>query len=91
MAAYPDAIELTKQIVRMNTINPPGQETQCARHLGALLEQAGFLIKYHELSPQRASLVATIGGSPDKAPLCFTGHIDKIGRASCRERVCLAV
>ena len=41
MAAHPDAIELSKQIVRMNTINPPGQETQCARHLGALLEKAG--------------------------------------------------
>lgn len=78
MAARPNAIELTKQIVRMNTINPPGQETQCARHLGGLLEKAGFGIKYHELSPQRASLVATIGGSADKAPLCFTGHIDTV-------------
>ena len=78
MAAQPNAIELTKQIVRMNTINPPGQEEQCARHLGGLLENAGFRIKYHELSPQRASLVATIGGSADKAPLCFTGHIDTV-------------
>ena len=73
-----DAIELTKQLVRMNTINPPGKEEQCARHLGALLEKSGFKIKYHELSPQRASLVATIGGSADKAPLCFTGHIDTV-------------
>ncbi len=78
MAAHPDAIELTKQMVRMNTINPPGQEEQCARHLGGLLENAGFRIKYDELSPQRASLVATIGGSSDKAPLCFTGHIDTV-------------
>jgi succinyl-diaminopimelate desuccinylase len=73
-----DAIELTKQLVRMNTINPPGKEEQCARHLGALLEKSGFKIKYHELSPQRSSLVATIGGSADKAPLCFTGHIDTV-------------
>jgi len=73
-----DAIELTKQLVRMNTVNPPGKEEQCARHLGALLEKSGFKIKYHELSPQRASLVATIGGSADKAPLCFTGHIDTV-------------
>ncbi|HKB82956.1 MAG TPA: M20/M25/M40 family metallo-hydrolase, partial [Burkholderiales bacterium] len=78
MAAQPNAIELTKQIVRMNTINPPGQEEQCARHLGGLLENAGFRTSYHELSPQRASLVATIGGSADKAPLCFTGHIDTV-------------
>lgn len=73
-----DAVELTKQLVRMNTINPPGQEEQCARHLGALLEGAGFKVAYHELAPQRASLVATIGGAADKAPLCFTGHIDTV-------------
>jgi succinyl-diaminopimelate desuccinylase len=62
----------------MNTINPPGQEEQCARHLGALLEDAGFKVAYHELSPKRASLVAVIGGSANKAPLCFTGHIDTV-------------
>src|SRR5258706_7601268 len=78
MSARPNAIELTKQIVRMNTINPPGQETQCARHLGALLEKAGLRCKYRELAPQRGSLVATMGGAADKAPLCFTGHIDTV-------------
>ncbi len=78
MAAQTNALELTKQIVRMNTINPPGQEEQCARHIGTLLEAAGFRVRYHELGAKRASLVATIGGSTDKAPLCFTGHIDTV-------------
>jgi succinyl-diaminopimelate desuccinylase len=78
LATRIDAVELTKQLVRMNTINPPGQEEHCARHLGAMLEKAGFHVAYHELSPRRASLVATIGGSADKAPLCFTGHIDTV-------------
>ena len=78
MAAPTNALELTKQIVRMDTINPPGQEEQCARHIGALLEAAGFRVRYHELGARRASLVATIGGSGDKAPLCFTGHIDTV-------------
>jgi succinyl-diaminopimelate desuccinylase len=62
----------------MDTVNPPGQEEQCARHLGALLEKGGFNVDYHELSPRRASLVATIGGSAEKGPLCFTGHIDTV-------------
>lgn len=77
MAAL-DAVELTRRLVRMNTINPPGQEEQCARHLGALLEKAGFKINYHAFSPQRVSLVATIGGNHEKEPLCFTGHIDTV-------------
>ena len=78
MAVQPNVLELTKQLVRMNTINPPGQEEQCARHLGSLLERHGFSINYHDLAPGRASLVATIGGRSDKAPLCFTGHIDTV-------------
>lgn len=78
MAARVDAIELSRQLVRMNTVNPPGAEAQCAQLVGGLLEQAGFAVKYHEFAPGRSSLVATIGGTPDKAPLCFTGHIDTV-------------
>jgi succinyl-diaminopimelate desuccinylase len=73
-----DAVELTKQIVRMNTINPPGDEEACARVLGSLLESAGCEVAYHKLGEKRASLVARIGGSNDKAPLCLTGHIDTV-------------
>ena len=73
-----DAVELTKQIVRMNTINPPGDEEACAHFLGALLEAAGCSVAYHKLGEKRASLVARIGGSDDKAPLCLTGHIDTV-------------
>jgi succinyl-diaminopimelate desuccinylase len=82
-----DAVELTRQIVRMNTINPPGDEELCARHLGALLETAGFKAAYHQLSPKRASLVATIGGSGEKAPLCFTGHIDTVPLGAAKWRM----
>lgn len=73
-----DSIELTKKIVRMNTINPPGDEEACAQHLGALLEGAGFKVQYHKMGDKRANLVARIGGSADKGPLCFTGHIDTV-------------
>jgi len=87
VATHINAVELTRQIVRMNTVNPPGDEEQCARHLGALLENAGFKVAYHQLSPKRASLVATIGGSGDKAPLCFTGHIDTVPLGAAKWRM----
>jgi succinyl-diaminopimelate desuccinylase len=73
-----DPIQLTKELVRMNTINPPGQEERCARHLGALLEGAGFRIRYHSYADTRVNLVASIGRSPAKPPLCLTGHIDTV-------------
>ena len=73
-----DPRQLTRELLAFNTINPPGMERACARHLGALLEQAGFRVAYHEFAEARTSLVATIGGSDAKPPICFTGHIDVV-------------
>ena len=69
-------LPLTRDLLRFNTINPPGMERDCARHLGKLLETAGFDVKYHEFAESRTSVVATIGGGQQKPPICFTGHID---------------
>ena len=78
MTKVQDAVQLTKELVRMNTINPPGREEPCARHLGALLESAGFQTKYHSYGEGRVSVIATSGGNGSKLPLCFTGHIDTV-------------
>ena len=69
-------LQLTRDLLHFNTINPPGMERDCARHLGKLLEAAGFDVKYHEFAAARTSVVATVGGRHEKPPICFTGHID---------------
>lgn len=74
----PDPLQLTQDILRLDTINPPGNEESCARLLGGLLEQAGFRIRYHSFGPGRVNLLADIGGDAQRAPLCFTGHIDVV-------------
>ena len=79
MTAARDPRELTRELLRFNTINPPGMERACAQHLGKMLEGAGFRCKYHEFAESRTSLVAEIGGTADgKPPICFTGHIDTV-------------
>ncbi len=73
-----DAAALTRDLIRFRTINPPGEEEACARHIGRLLENAGFTCDYIMMGEGRANLVARIGGSPDRPPLAFTGHIDVV-------------
>lgn len=73
-----DAVTLTRELIRFNTINPPGEEQACAEHLGRLLEGAGFQCDYVEMGPRRANLIARIGGSADRLPLAMTGHIDVV-------------
>src|ERR1700733_697863 len=71
-------IELTQALIRFETINPPGNETPCARHLGRILESAGFQTRYFEMGENRENLIAEIGGGGGKLPICFTGHTDVV-------------
>jgi succinyl-diaminopimelate desuccinylase len=73
-----DAVELTRSLIRYETINPPGNEQPCAEFLGAMLENAGFSITYVPMGEGRANLIARIGGSAERKPLCFSGHTDVV-------------
>ena len=84
MATAIDPRALTRELLAFNTINPPGMERACARHLGALLEGAGFDVAYHEFAEARTSLIATLGGNDARAPICFTGHIDTVPLGAAR-------
>jgi succinyl-diaminopimelate desuccinylase len=46
--------------------------------LARLLEGAGFSIELIPFGDRRGQLIARIGGSPNKLPLCFTGHLDTV-------------
>src|SRR5690554_5289122 len=72
-----DAIGLTRELLRFDTINPPGRESDCARYAGALLQALGFSVEYLDYEPGRTSVVARIGNG-SKPPLCLTGHLDVV-------------
>jgi succinyl-diaminopimelate desuccinylase len=72
------ALQLTQELIRFETINPPGNETPCARHLGSILEAAGFKTRYIPLGPNRDNLIAWAGGNGGKPALCFSGHTDVV-------------
>ncbi len=73
-----DAVSLTKSLLRFETVNPPGRERECARYVGAMLEEWGYKVDYYEYQDSRTSVIARAGGVPGKAPLCLTGHLDVV-------------
>ena len=73
-----DAISLTRDLLRFDTINPPGRERDCAQMAGGLLKEWGFDVQYFDYQEGRTSVVARLGGSDRKAPLCLTGHLDVV-------------
>jgi succinyl-diaminopimelate desuccinylase len=74
----PDAVALTKSLLHFDTVNPPGRERDCARFAGAMLQELGFTVEYFDYEEGRTSVVARLGGSGAKAPLCLTGHLDVV-------------
>ena len=74
----PTSVELTQNLVRFRTINPPGDERACAERLASVLEGAGFAVDVVPFGNRRAQLVARIGGTAGKLPLGFTGHLDTV-------------
>ena len=73
-----DAIALTRSLLRFDTVNPPGRERDCAHLVGAMLQEWGFKVAYHEYEDTRTSVIARAGGADSKPPLCLTGHLDVV-------------
>jgi len=74
----PSSTELTRELLRFDTINPPGAERACAAHLAEMLIAAGFSVELVPFGEGRAQLLAGIGGAAEPPPLGFTGHLDTV-------------
>jgi succinyl-diaminopimelate desuccinylase len=72
-------VELTRELVACETVNPPGGESRAADLLAPRLEAAGFAVERHPLAAGRDSLIARRTGIDPHAPaLCLTGHLDTV-------------
>ena len=60
-----EAVELLQQLIRFNTVNPPGNERPAIEHLDRYLRQAGFDTEILAADPARPNLVATLPGDGD--------------------------
>jgi acetylornithine deacetylase/succinyl-diaminopimelate desuccinylase-like protein len=76
-----ETVELLQQLIRFDTVNPPGNERPAIEHLERYCTQAGFDCVLLADDPQRPNLVATLG-DPDSGPahpvLCLLGHVDTV-------------
>lgn len=75
----PTATEITKQLIRLKTLNPPGHEEPAQAYLQELLERAGFQVTRIEAEPGRPNLVTRLAGAGQKPPLLFYAHTDVVG------------
>jgi acetylornithine deacetylase/succinyl-diaminopimelate desuccinylase-like protein len=77
--SIPSVLEITKQLITMQTVNPPGNELPAQEYLQGLLEQGGFHVQRLEKVPGRPNLVTYLSGTGERDPLLFYGHTDVVG------------
>lgn len=73
-----NVVELTRELIRIDTVNPPGNEERCASFLAKILQDAGFEVRFHELASGRTNLIARMIKGKGGKPLCLSGHLDTV-------------
>jgi acetylornithine deacetylase/succinyl-diaminopimelate desuccinylase-like protein len=77
-AVEQETLEHFQAILRLDTSNPPGRETQVVEYLESILEREGIEFQRYALEPDRANLVARLPGNGAKRPLLLMAHTDVV-------------
>ena len=73
-----EAVELLSELIRFNTVNPPGNEREAQEHVAAILEAAGFEVELLEAESERTNLIARLPGKADGPVLAYISHMDTV-------------
>ena len=73
-----EATELLQELIRAETVNPPGNETRAAELLREYLGDNGVESELYAKAPERANLVARIPGSGTGPRLMLLSHTDTV-------------
>ena len=73
-----EVVALLQELVRADTVNPPGNETRAAEILRSYLEESGVRCELYARWPERANLVARIPGRGDGPSLMLLSHTDTV-------------
>src|SRR5215831_4312008 len=77
--AQDEAIKFLGELVKVDTSNPPGNETRAAEYIKGVLAAEGIPAQIYESAPGRGNIVARLKGNGKKKPLLLMGHLDVVG------------
>jgi acetylornithine deacetylase/succinyl-diaminopimelate desuccinylase-like protein len=74
-----ESIDHLVELIQIDSSNPPGNETDVANYLQAVLTEEGLHSELYALEESRANLVSRIKGNGSKRPILLMGHTDVVG------------
>lgn len=76
-----EVTQLLQELIRLDTVNPPGNETQAANLLRDYLGDHGVESELYARTPERANLIARLPGSGGGPSLLLLSHTDTVPAA----------
>ncbi len=73
-----EAVGYLRDLLRIDTTNPPGNERAAAGYLAGILAREGLEPRMFEPAPGRASVVARLAGTGQRGPILLQGHTDVV-------------
>jgi acetylornithine deacetylase/succinyl-diaminopimelate desuccinylase-like protein len=74
-----ETIQHLETLLRINTVNPPGNEIAVARYLEGILLSEGIDTQVLEPAPGRGAVVARLRGDGTQRPVIIMAHMDVVG------------
>jgi acetylornithine deacetylase/succinyl-diaminopimelate desuccinylase-like protein len=71
-------VELTRDLIQLDTTNPPGQEHIAVDLVERVLDEAGVSSARYENARGRPNLVARLKGRGEAPPFLLQGHVDVV-------------
>lgn len=73
-----EAVQLLSEFIKVETINPPGNEYRATDFLGRIFEREDIPFQTFESDPGRKSIYARLNGDGSKRPLILLSHSDVV-------------
>jgi len=78
VADHAFVVDLTRDLIQLDTTNPPGEEHLAVELIEERLKEAGIESRRYESEPGRPNLVARVKGRGEAPPLLLQGHVDVV-------------
>jgi acetylornithine deacetylase/succinyl-diaminopimelate desuccinylase-like protein len=76
-----EAAELLRDLIRIPSVYPPGNELPAARYVADRLRASGLEVTLVESSPGRGNVMARLAGDGSKRPILLLCHLDVVDTA----------
>jgi acetylornithine deacetylase/succinyl-diaminopimelate desuccinylase-like protein len=77
-AAPTSPVPIAQELIRFNTVNPPGDEAACVHWIRKLLDDNGIGTRILAADTDRPNLVARLPGRGVEPPLLLHAHVDVV-------------